>query len=187
MEFSQHNMTIEQLIVLFKQKDVAAFEKLYARYSVNICKAIHSIVGNPKVAQELTNDVFVKIWKNSDSYDASKGRFFTWILKIAKNTAIDVVRSKTFKQDSITLSFDDCNFKQLGLKEVQDSAETPEIKIFLPLANVKYLELIDLIYFQGYTQKEVADKLSIPLGTVKSRNRNCLSRLRGMKEFQEWN
>ncbi len=186
MKFSQYKMDIEHLVNQLKQKDITAFEKLYEHYSVNICGAIYSIVRNSKLAQELTNDVFVKIWENAESYDVSKGRFFTWILKIARNTAIDVVRSKAFKQESVTQSFDDYSSHQLGEKGIQDIADTREIKAFLPLGNLKHIEIIDLIYFKGYTQKQVADELAIPLSTVKSRSRNCLSELRSMREFQEW-
>ncbi len=69
------------------------------------------------MAQEVTNDVFVKIWNNSETYDESKGRFFTWVLNIARNAAIDVLRSKSFKQDKLTLSFDSAIYDFLSQKE----------------------------------------------------------------------
>ncbi len=179
-------MDTEQLIAQFKLKDLGSFEKLYEMYSENICSVVLSIVRNPKLAQEITNDVFVKVWNNSETYAPAKGRFFTWIVKIARNTAIDVVRSKSYKKDQMTRSLDCSDSNPQGQKEVADTTDAPEIDIRLHLKNFKYMQIIDLLYFQGYTQQEAAEELAIPLGTVKSRNRNCLNMLRGLKGVREW-
>ena len=85
-------MQLDLLVDQFKKKDPLAFEKLYGMYSENICGVINTIVKNDALAQEICQDVFIKIWNNCESYNSSKGRFFTWILNIARNAAIDEIR-----------------------------------------------------------------------------------------------
>jgi len=99
-------MELDKLVLDFQKKNVAAFEKLYAMYAENICGVINTIVRDESLAQEICQDVFVKIWSRADSYNTSKGRFFTWILNIARNAAIDQVRSKSYKQEKKNLSAD---------------------------------------------------------------------------------
>ncbi len=179
-------MNIEQLIVLFKQKNLNAFQKMYEMYFDNVFGAIYLIVRNSELAEELANDVFVNVWNHSDSYDASKGRFFTWILKIARNKAIDELRSKSFKKDQITHSLNFLMFTIQSQKDIDFNTDNREMDFILKHVQSKHLKIIDLIYFRGYTQREVAEELKIPLGTVKSRNRNCIAHLRAIKEISSW-
>ena len=95
-------MDLEPLVERFQQKDLSAFEKLYGMYSENICGVINTIVRNNDLAEEICQDVFVKVWNNAESYNSSKGRFFTWVLNIARNAAIDEVRSKSYKNSKKT-------------------------------------------------------------------------------------
>ena len=90
-------MQLEALVERFQKKDASAFEKLHGMYAENICGVINTIVRDEDLAQEICQDVFIKIWNNAESYNTSKGRFFTWILNIARNAAIDKVRSKSYK------------------------------------------------------------------------------------------
>ncbi len=172
-------MKLEVLITRFQQKDVSAFERLYGMYAENICGVINTIVRNETLAQEICQDVFVKIWHNAASYNSSKGRFFTWILNIARNAAIDEMRSKSYKNQKKNLSADSF----VGILEPEGShneaaIDAEGIRRLINRLKQKCVEIIDLLYFKGYTQKEVAEELEIPLGTVKTRNRNCISQLR---------
>jgi RNA polymerase sigma-70 factor (ECF subfamily) len=171
-------MTLDNLVEGFKKKDVAAFEKLYAMYSENICGVINTIVKNDDRAQEICQDVFLKIWNNADSYNASKGRFFTWILNIARNAAIDEIRSKSYKNEKKNLSAE----YFVGILEQADETnqriDSKRIKKLILNLKEKCIQLIELLYFRGYTQKEAAEELDIPLGTIKTRNRSCISQLR---------
>ncbi len=97
-------MNLDLLVERFQKKDVSAFEKLHGMYASNICGIINTIVRNDDIAKEVCQDVFVKIWNNAENYNPSKGRFFTWILNIARNAAIDEVRSKSFKNSKKNLS-----------------------------------------------------------------------------------
>ena len=96
-------MELDLLIQKFKEKDVYAFEALYEKYYKNISGGVYNIVRDHEIAEEVAQDVFMKAWKNSASYSAKKGRFFTWLLNIARNAAIDKTRSKAFNQQSKNL------------------------------------------------------------------------------------
>ena len=90
-------MQLEILISKFQKKDVKAFEELYEMYHQSISGVVYSVVRDQTITQDLVQEVFVKAWKNAESYSTEKGRFFTWLLNIARNTAIDELRSKSHK------------------------------------------------------------------------------------------
>jgi RNA polymerase sigma factor (sigma-70 family) len=129
-------------------------------------------------SEEILHDTFIKIWQKIEDYDPSKGRFFTWILNIARNMSIDKLRSKEFKTTTKTddiSSFvnihdsgyaDRNNFEHIGVKEVLN--KLPEEQKFL----------IEKMYFEGYSQSEIAEEFNIPLGTIKTRVRSGMSKLR---------
>lgn len=171
-------MDLETLVSRFQKKDVIAFEKLYDMYSENICGVVHTIVRDHHLAEEISQDVFVKVWNNSDSYNPSKGRFFTWLLNIARNAAIDELRSKSYKNKKKNLSVD----YFVGILEQDNGSskhvDTIGIRKLVKNLKEKCVQLIELLYFKGYTQREASEELQIPLGTVKTRNRSCISQLR---------
>ncbi|TXD48330.1 RNA polymerase sigma factor [Polaribacter sp. IC073] len=171
---------LDQLILQFQAKDVKAYEKLYNMYCNSISGVVNTIVKNDDVAQEITQDVFIKAWNKSDSYSAKKGRFFTWILNIARNAAIDYTRSKKFKQSKQNLNSDFF----VDILETSDSLDSSTdaigIKEFVKKLGEKCKSVIELLFFKGYTQKEASEELDIPLGTIKTRNRNCIAELRTM-------
>ena len=172
-------MELEIIVEQFQKKDADAFQKLYNMYSENICGVINTIVKDTNVSEEICQDVFMKAWNNAESYNASKGRFFTWILNIARNAAIDEIRSKSYKNSKKNLSAD--YFVGI-LESITDSEEGKEdvvgLKKLLVNLKDKCIEIIELLYFKGLTQKEVSKELDIPLGTVKTRNRSCITQIR---------
>ena len=155
-----------------------AFEYLYDNYSPAIYNIIFKIVKSQEVAEDLLQDAFVKIWENIASYDNNKGRLFTWMLNISRNLAIDKIRSLGHKSilksedisENVYLpdnSFSEKNKPEyIGLKEMLDVLTKDE----------KFL--IDLMYFKGYTQSEIAKEYDIPLGTIKSRVKAAVKKLR---------
>lgn len=174
-------MDLDALVLRFQKKDVIAFEKLYGMYWENICGVVNTIVKDKSLAEEITQDVFAKVWKSSDSYNVTKGRFFTWILNIARNAAIDKVRSKSYKNQKRNLSVDyfvDILNQADYIDEPEDRIDSSALKILILNLKEKCLRIIEMLYFKGYTQKEVSKELDIPLGTVKTRNRSCISQLR---------
>ncbi|WCO00713.1 RNA polymerase sigma factor [Psychroserpens ponticola] len=173
-------MQLETLISQFQQKDEKAFEQLYNMYSDSMHGVIYNIVRDHDIAQEVMQDVFVKVWNNASSYNASKGRFFTWILNISRNAAIDKTRSKAFKNSGKNL---DAQFFVDILEtseSLNDKTDAIGIKNFVGKLAKKCIEVIELLYFKGYTQKEASETLEMPIGTIKTRNRNCIKELRKM-------
>jgi len=173
-------MTLEESIIQFQQKDVKAFEYLYNAYKKSLLGVIFSIVKNDTIAEEILQDAIIKACDKADTYNSSKGRFFTWILNIARNTAIDKTRSKSFKNSQKNQPAD--NF--VDIMETYDNLDTTTnsigIKKFVDKLAEKCKEVINLLYFKGYTQKEASEALKMPIGTVKTRNRNCISELRSI-------
>ncbi|MDB5272045.1 MAG: polymerase, sigma-24 subunit, subfamily [Chitinophagaceae bacterium] len=159
-------------------KDKKGFDILYNNYSSSLYGVIHLIVKKEEYSEEILQDTFLKIWKKIDDYDASKGRFFTWMLNIARNMAIDKLRSKEFKAGNKTDDIssyvdigdtgyaDKHNMDHIGVKDVLN--KLPEEHRFL----------IQKMYFEGYSQSEIAEEFDIPLGTVKTRVRTAMSKLR---------
>ena len=170
---------LERLVQQLQEKNIDAFEELHKMYAENICGAINVIVNDEAIAKELCQDVFLKVWQKSDMYDAKKGRFFTWLLNIARNKAIDFTRSKQFKINKKNHSLD--LFVNILEKPTEDSKPEDDyagLKKMLNRLKRKCVEVIEALYFKGCTQVDAAEILDIPLGTVKSRNRNCLKELR---------
>lgn len=173
-------MNQELLILQFQNKDVKAYEKLHNMYCDSISGVINNIVKNDDVAQEITQDVFIKAWNNAESYSAKKGRFFTWILNIARNAAIDYTRSKKFKQSKQNLNADFFVDILQTSSNLDSTTNTIGLKEFVTKLGDTCKSVIELLYFKGFTQKETSEELNMPLGTVKTRNRNCIGELRTM-------
>ncbi len=173
-------MQLEQLVNKFQQKDIKAFETLYGMYSDSMQGVIYNIVRDQDIAQEVMQDVFIKAWNSADSYSAKKGRFFTWLINISRNAAIDKTRSKAFKNSKQNLNSD----YFVDIIQTQDSLDDQTdaigIKKFVTKLADKCKAVIELLYFKGYTQKEASEELDMPIGTIKTRNRNCIKELREM-------
>ncbi len=171
-------MQPDQLIARFQQKDESAFAELYARYSENILGVIYSVLHDQELSEEVLQDVFVKAWNSASSYSSQKGRFFTWLLNIARNAAIDKTRSKAFKNSKQN---QDAAFFVDTLEDKNDfslKVDAIGIKKYIEVLEPICKKVIHLLFFKGYTQKETAEELDIPLGTVKTRNRICINKLR---------
>jgi len=171
-------MTQEELIPLILKKDERAFKHVYDMYSKSLFAVISNLVKDREEAEDVLQESFVKIWKNIDSYNESKGRFYTWILNISRNTAIDKLRSKGFNNSQKNLSSD--NFVHLldDSNTLINRIDTIGIQEFVKKLKPKCIQIIDLLFFKGYTQQEASEALEIPLGTVKTQNRNCINDLR---------
>jgi len=174
-----------ELVNQLQNKDTKAFGYLYDNYAPTIYGVVLRIVGTEEIAQDAVQEAFMKVWNGITQYSTEKGKLFTWVLNIARNTAIDKLRSKENKQrqknDSLSLKTykkpDDSTQKMsefIGFKEIMDKLKE-EHKI-----------IIDMMYFEGYSQTEIAEKLGIPLGTVKTRARNALEHLRNLLK-SDWN
>ena len=170
-------MNQDELLVLIYKKDEKAFTLLYDMYSKSLFSVINVLVKNREEAEDVLQEVFV-IWKNIDSYHKSKGRFYTWILNIARNTSIDKLRSKNFNNIQKNLSSENFVNHFEDNSKLSDKMDTIGLQDFVKRLKPKCIQIIDLLFFKGYTQQEASDELAIPLGTVKTQNRNCINDLR---------
>ena len=177
-------MTQEELLPLIYQKDDKAFTLLYDMYSKSLYGVISNLIKDSDDAEDVLQDVFVKIWKNINSYNESKGRFYTWMLNIARNSSIDRLRSKSHNNKQKNLSSD--NFVHIldDQSKMINNIDSIGIKEFIKKLKPRCIQLIDLLFFKGYTQKETSEELEIPLGTVKTQNRNCINELRNLLEVK---
>lgn len=169
----------EELVALLKDKDERGYTILYNNYSSALYGVLNKIVQSNDDANDLLQDTFLKIWKNIGNYDSSKGSIFTWMMNIARNLAIDKVRSVDFRDTSQNVSMEDKVVYQID-NEYQTEQEVDGIGLQKVVDKLKpeYKQLINLVYYQGYTQAEVAEEYGIPLGTVKTRIKAAVSTLR---------
>ena len=165
-------------MALLQQRNEKAFGYLYDNYSGALFGIVNSIVTDKEIANDVLQNVFVNIWRKIESYDATKGRLFTWMLNIARNASIDEVRSKGFRDSQKNQSLSE-NVDVPGAVTVP-SIEDVGLKKVLTKLKGELRVLIDLSYFQGFTHEEISKALNIPLGTVKTRIRSALIQLRTM-------
>ena len=173
-------MQLETLILQFQKKDEKAFESLYNMYCDSMHGVIYNIVRDKDIADEITQDVFIKAWNNSSNYSVKKGRFFTWLLNIARNAAIDKTRSKSFKNSRKNLDAEFFVDILETSENLNDKIDAIGIQKFVSKLAKKCIEVIELLYFKGFTQKEASETLKMPIGTIKTRNRNCIKELRDL-------
>ena len=164
----------EQITLLLKSHDTKAINLLYDNYSHFLYGAIFRIVNSSNIAEEVMQDTFVKAWQHRDSFDSTKGRLSTWLLNIARNKAIDVTRGASWKKSVKTGDLSSA----ASLTDYSTHPEHIDLRIWVDKLNPKHKVLIDLVYFQGFTQHEIAEQLSMPIGTIKTRLRQALMDLR---------
>lgn len=170
--------TEEELVDHLLSGDAKRFGIVYDFFSPSLLGVIKKIVKYDELAEDVLQEGFMKIWNKAKFYDPQKSRLFTWMLNVMRNTAIDYLRSRHGKIEKKNQSVDtfavmdmpglaaESNYEHIGLKQMVSELKTDQI------------EIINLAFFEGYTQDEISKKLQIPLGTVKTKCRNALISLR---------
>jgi len=171
----QQKISEEDLLSLLRQKSESAFSYLYDHYSAALHGIIFRIVGDADRASDVLQESFIKIWKHIDGYEKSKGTLFTWMLNIARNSAIDSTRSKHVKYQ---IQMEERVVDNQNKVDMAQQMDAIGLKETVGKLRPEYQRLIEFIYLQGFTQQECADKFGIPLGTVKTRTRSALQELR---------
>ncbi len=161
-------------------KDPQAMEQLYERYEKLVFSFSYKIMNDASLAEEVVQEVFIKLWRSHSPYSADKGKFSSWLLTMVRNSAMDLIR-KNKKNE--TYEYVENDSLQVAEETPDSIYEWKENRSFL-LRAVKKLkadqqEMIHLFYFKGLTQREIADRTQLPLGTVKGRIRLALKHLRG--------
>jgi len=163
------NTLIQQL----KSKDERALSLLYDKYSGAIYGVIIKMIRDEGKAQNLLQDTFITVWEKAETYDADKGRFYTWVYRIAKNKTLNVLR----KTDPL-IQTDDFSVHTNKEDAISIDPEYLELNGALTSLEAHHKEAIELVYFKGYTHKEAHQEMNVPLGTFKSYIRQALKLLR---------
>jgi RNA polymerase sigma factor (sigma-70 family) len=166
-----------ELVQRLMARDERAMAVFYRQYHRALYTAILRLVRQPEVAQDVLQECLVKIWAAFPSYDARKGRLFTWCLRIGSNLAIDALR----RQRNHTARVDTLDQAD-GAEWAAPITFRPEhigVREWLKRLPTRDHTLMDLLYLQGYTQAEAAEAMHLPLGTVKSRVTRILRQLAG--------
>lgn len=171
----------QDLVAALKTGQRQAFSELYDRYAPNMLSVLIKLTQSEADAENLLQDTFVKVWRNIHSYDAAKGRLYTWLITITRRVALDFMRSSYFSERLQNQPVD-------SAVAIHSQDEAMDRLNFLgiekPLANLEpnLRSIIEMQYFRGYTQQEIADETGLPLGTVKTRTRTALLTLRKQLE-----
>ncbi|TXE16551.1 RNA polymerase sigma factor [Psychroserpens burtonensis] len=156
----------QQIVELLANGDKKALNLLYENYSDSLYGVILKVTINEELAQDALQETFIKVWKNAKKYDSKKAKLFTWLYRIAKNTAIDKLRSfnNRFEKE---VQIDKSNVYILPTANLNQ--DVLDLKEHVARLDEKYQIVLKALFFEGMTQQEASDGLDIPLGTIKSR------------------
>ena len=177
------NFDDQSLLRLISQKDQDALAELYDRFSRLVYSIALNALGDLALAEEITQDVFFRVWKKSSSYRPDQAKVVTWIAGIARNRSIDEIRRLKIRIEASQSPWqpEDLDITAEA-QDVEDHVERSQQKIRVQRAISTLPEeqrrVLSLAYFQGYTHKEIAEILNEPLGTVKTRIHLGMKKLR---------
>ena len=181
-----------ELLELVKEKKKDALEALYGRYGNAIYSLSMRMLRNPQAAEEVTQDTFFNLWRRAASYKSGRGSFKSWLFSIAHHRAIDEIRRN--KRDTNVVQYD-TDIERRAADDTTDPVRYTASRFELGRITNALMELrpeqrsiVELAYFGGLTHSEISKKLDQPLGTVKTRMRLALKKLREVlgSQAQEW-
>ncbi|MBD7984849.1 sigma-70 family RNA polymerase sigma factor [Sporosarcina sp. Sa2YVA2] len=177
-------MTVLDDTILYEKtamQDRAAFETLYDRYEKLVYSFAFRLTNDRTIAEEVTQDVFLKLWNGAASYTDEKGKFSSWLLTMTRNKAIDEIR-RLKRHDHEEMIEKDSLIEQPGSTEAQVEWNEKRSDVHTAIRELKaeQQEIIELFYFKGLSQQKIADHCKLPLGTVKGRIRLALKHLKGL-------
>ena len=180
----------EELVSRLADRDLEAFETLYDQYADLVYSVALRVVGDTHVAQDVTQDVFLRLWRRPEQFDARRGKFTTWLLSVTRNRSIDERRSHSRRlrheaapagqEEEDVIASDNERDDPAAATVLSDerSAVRSALRVLPPEQRLA----IQLAYFGGMTQQEIANSLGHPLGTVKTRIRLGMQKMRGALE-----
>ena len=167
-----------ELVALLREQPAAGIAALYDRYGRLIFSMALRVVQDRGAAEEITQDVFLRCWRSLDRYQASQGSLASWKLSITHNRAIDELRSRRGKDTRREIS-DDILQPQAAIDpRFEEALLRGEIQQALQMLPVAQRDVIELVFWNGLTRREIAERLSLPLGTVHTRLRLGMDKLR---------
>ena len=177
------NYEDEKLIRLIAQAQEAALAQLYDRYNRLVFSLALAIVNDRDTAEEITLDVFMRVWQKAGTYRADRSKVSTWLTHIARHHAIDILRRRTVRLDQYSVPWDDASsnpesFGQGPQELTELSLRRERVHAALAQLPVEQKQALTLAYFAGFTHQQIADSLKQPLGTIKTRVRLAIQKLR---------
>ena len=175
---TQISYSEQELVLSLKQKDESAFSYLYDNYSAALNGVIYAMVGDVTLTEDILQEAFLKIWKNIDAYDDTKGKLYTWMRRLTHNLTLDNLKSNQHKYQQKVARDEMAVVNIQVTNNVTGKLDSLDFRKKLDRLDPKQRLIIDLSYYQGYTQEEIAEKLEMPVGTVKTKIRAAIIELR---------
>ncbi|MCB9485923.1 MAG: sigma-70 family RNA polymerase sigma factor [Thermoflexaceae bacterium] len=177
----------ERLMEAVVARQEAAFAVIFDRYTEVVYSTAYRVLGDSQLAEDTTQDIFVRLWKNPAAFVADRGRFVSWLMSVSRNRAVDELRSRgrRRRREGIPGALPEDNFLESLPAETEDPLSSAQMNerqslVRAALANLPREQrlALELSYFSGLTQQQIADMLHEPLGTVKTRVRLGMMKLR---------
>jgi RNA polymerase sigma-70 factor (ECF subfamily) len=178
------NSADEQLMAQVAAGDSIALETLYDRYAASLMGVVQRIVGERAIAEEIVQETFWRVWDRASSFDAAQGKFSTWMYSIGRRLAIDNLRRQKVRPQAARSETEEAIMlrKPDTASNVVETAdmhfEQERVRSALTVLSPEQLEVIDLAYFKGLTRREIAEEIDTALGTIHTRARLGLQKLR---------
>jgi RNA polymerase sigma-70 factor (ECF subfamily) len=177
------DLTDETLIGLINRSQTDALSELYDRYHRLVFSLALNIVGEPAAAEEVTLDVFTRVWEKAESYRSDQSRVKTWLLSITRYRSIDVLRRSNARPEHNRATWAEVSSEQLARASnseemVEQALQQERVRAAVAQLPPDQKEALALAYFKGYTHSQIAETLNQPLGTIKSRIRLAMQKLR---------
>lgn len=169
-----------ELLSRVARGDESAFERLYEQVAGPVFGLVLRIVRNPAQAEEVAQEVLVELWRTASRFDPRRGTVLAWVMTMAHRRAVDRVRSAQASTEREIRAANETQARPFDevSEQVSTRMEREQVRRCLGTLTVLQRESVELAYYRGYTYREVAELLEAPLGTVKTRLRDGLIRLR---------
>jgi RNA polymerase sigma-70 factor (ECF subfamily) len=182
MQASQSDIDLMQRLV---QRDQTALAALYQLYGSLVYSLALRVLQDASLAEEITQDAFLEVWNRPESWDPAKGRLSSWLLTLTRYTAIDRLRRERRQLDAVSHPLDD-GLEQLPSTEEHAGdprwQEGQTLRLLMAQLPPEQAQVIELAFFQGMTHSEMAQYTQLPLGTIKTRVRLGLQKLKSLWE-----
>ncbi|MES3018492.1 MAG: sigma-70 family RNA polymerase sigma factor [Bacteroidota bacterium] len=177
-DYSRTSLTETDLVTGLGSGDRKSLETLYTMYCGSLFGVIRRVVKEEEVAEDVLQETFIRIWQSFHMYDPAKGRLFTWMSNLARNLALDKLKSKSYRNSNLNDKISELQTTVDTQFNVRHNPETIGVRDIVTRLKPEYKSIIDLVYYRGYTHIEAAEELNIPLGTLKTRMRMAVNDLR---------
>lgn len=174
----------EELMRRLSYRDLSAYKTLFSRYGNMVYSTALRVLRDPQLAEDMVQEIFLRLWRKPEGYAATRGKFSTWLTSVARNRAVDEVRSRNrrYRHETASPEEQEREFPGPDSDDPALNAELADqrrlILVALSALPLDQRKTIEMAYFGGLTQQEIAEQLNQPLGTVKTRIRLGMQKLR---------